>query len=92
MAAQVDAQGHIIINTASGEDIHDDLGFQLYRVYQVLLSIKSVPIVLQCIPYLQEYQTFGVLIIMLFEMVNDVISFSLVFLISTAAFQVCNGM
>jgi len=61
----------------------------LYDIYQVLVSLKAMLVIsLDCMPYLSEYQPLGVLYIIVCAMVQDFITWMLLFAVMTSAFMV----
>ena len=61
----------------------------LYDIYQVLVSLKAMLVIsLDWMPYLSEYQPLGVLYIIVCAMVQDVITWILLFAVFTSAFMV----
>jgi len=61
----------------------------LYDLYQVLVSLKAMLVIsLDWMPYLSEYQPLGVLYIIVCAMVQDVITWILLFAVFTSAFMV----
>ena len=62
---------------------------RLYDIYQVLVSLKAMLVIsLDWMPYLSEYQPLGVLYIIVCAMVQDVITWILLFAVMTSAFMV----
>lgn len=61
----------------------------LYDWYQVLVSLKAMLVIsLDWMPFLSEYQPLGVLYIIVCAMVQDVITWVLLFAVFTSAFMV----
>ena len=62
---------------------------KLYDLYQVVVSLKAMLVIsLDWMPYLSEYQPLGVLYIIVCAMVQDVITWILLFAVFTSAFMV----
>jgi len=67
-----------------------DLEFatDLYRAYQVLISLKVFFLFSGWMPFISEYRPLGVLIITVTEMVDDVVKWMMLFMIMTGAFMI----
>jgi hypothetical protein len=61
----------------------------LYTCFQVIISLNIMLITLLFIPYLSEWITFGTLTIMVQEMVSDLITWLVFFVIVLCAFSFC---
>jgi len=61
----------------------------LYRWYQVLLSLNILIITILLLPYFCEWKDFGILVIQTMEMVVDVATWSLLLLVVMLGFSLC---
>jgi len=57
-----------------------------YRAYQMIISVKTILIFMQTLPYLSVYKPLGVLVITSTRMVSDVVNFLLLFAVITLSF------
>tara|TARA_B110001452_G_scaffold21628_1_gene17351 strand:+ start:612 stop:4946 length:4335 start_codon:yes stop_codon:yes gene_type:complete len=60
---------------------------EIYKAYKIIISLKTILIFLQTLPYLAVYRPLGVLVIVVTEMLGDVVNFSILFATITMAFM-----
>ena len=60
---------------------------EIYKTYKIVISLKTILIFLQTLPYLAVYRPLGVLVIVVSEMLGDVVNFSILFMTITIAFM-----
>ncbi len=76
---------------AAQEDIdaRNDLIIRLYNWYEIVISINVLFVCLTALPYYTEWKTFGILLIMVQEMMSDVVKWLLLFVNIFLAFSFC---
>lgn len=67
---------------------HDD-AVMLYTFYQVMLSLNILVITVLVLPYMSEWKDFGVLTIIIQEMVVDLATWSLLLVLVMLGFSLC---
>ena len=65
------------------------LAVKLYNAYEITLSLNVLVVCLLSLPYFSEWKTFGVLLIMVEEMLMDVLKWMLLQAIVLLAFSLC---
>ena len=70
-----------------GSDDHYSFGKQVYKFYQICMSLNSIPYTLQCLRYFVVYREIGVLILVASEMMSDLTTF--ITLLAAVTFGFC---